>query len=142
MNSKSLSNARNVSMYTKIDVDMQENLMSVQYWYWISIWNTIKNTSTTNFKLNNILPMFGLGWHTKVRTWKRSYRYIFDVFTSDILNLGFCLKPMSTLGSGFTSYSIIGSSSNFRLPKLKMANNKKHYIIQDVDCCRFSVKRI
>ena len=31
MNSKSLSNARNVSMYTKIDVDMQENLMSVQY---------------------------------------------------------------------------------------------------------------
>ena len=68
MNSKSLSNARNVSMYTKIDVDMQENLMSVHYSYWISIWNTtIKNTSTTNFKLNNILPMFfGLGWHTKV----------------------------------------------------------------------------
>ena len=65
MNSKSLSNARNVSN-TKIDVDMQENLMSVQYSYWISIWNTIKNTSNTNFKLNNILPMFGLGWHTKV----------------------------------------------------------------------------
>ena len=32
MNSKSLSNARNVSN-TKIDVDMQENLMSVQYSY-------------------------------------------------------------------------------------------------------------
>ena len=67
------------------------------------------------------------------RTWKKILPIIFDVFTSDILNLGFCLKPMSTLGFGFTSNSIIGSSSNFRLTKLKMANNKNHYRIQ-LDC--------
>ena len=63
------------------------------------------------------------------RTWKKSYPYIFDVFTSDILNLGLCLKAVSTLGIWFTSYSTIGSPSNFRLPKLKMANKKNTNIM-------------
>ena len=61
------------------------------------------------------------------RTWKKILPIIFDVFTSDILNLGFCLNAMSTLGFGFTSYSIIGSLSNFRLQNCRMANNKRHH---------------
>ena len=64
-----------------------------------------------------------------IRTWKKILPNIFDVFTSYILNLGVCLEVVSALWFGFTSYSTIGSPSNFRLPKWKMANNKHHYTI-------------
>ena len=44
---------------------------------------------------------------------------------------------MNTLKSGFTSYSIIGWPSNFRLPNEKLAINKCHCKIQESDCFAF-----
>ena len=61
-----------------------------------------------------------------------------------ILNLSPYQKAMSTLKYRYTStsYSTIGLSSKFRLPKVKMAKNKHLYTIQDEETCglfRFSV---
>ena len=48
-----------------------------------------------------------------IRTWKKSYRYIFPVFTNDFPSFSLYLKALSTIKLGFNPQSIIGRTKHF-----------------------------